>query len=221
MFVRSTKQTRSWSKLAALKHNLTEKTLREDLAKAQLESERNPDDATLYAIWRDKEAAVTSLEENKAKWITEKSKRYNIQAGKLGYKHVYTSFKKLAKETEIVGLEDEDGTVYTNWEDMERITVKYFEIFFISEDVAEETDIKEVLDKLNLRLTDEDQEFLNAVFTGEELLEALKGLGKNKAPGPDGVPGQFYLAFWKEIEETLVETLNEGMLKGEYSKDFL
>jgi exonuclease III len=112
MLIRSTKQTRCWGKSAALKRTLKEQTLREELAAAQLESELNPDDVDMYASWRDKEDAVRKLEEDKARWVTEKSRRFNIQAGKLGHKHVFTSFKALSKQTEIVGLEDEDRTVY-------------------------------------------------------------------------------------------------------------
>jgi hypothetical protein len=219
--IRSTKQTRCWGKSAALKQTMKERQLRGELAAAQIVSEGNPEDASLYASWQDKETAVRNLEEAKTRWITERSRRYNIQAGKLGHKHVYLSFKTLAKGTQLTGLEDEDGIVYDSWNDMERITVRYFEKLFSSDDRAEEAHIDYVLDRLNLELSEEDREYLNALFTGEELLEALKGLGKNKSPGPHGIPAEFYLAFWKELEAMVVETLNAGMVQGKYSREFL
>jgi hypothetical protein len=148
-----------------------------ELEVAQIELEQNPDEFLLQEIWREKEAAVCQLEANKAKWASDNSRRHAILAGRNGYRQVFRSFKSLAKATEIVSLEDVDGTEYDNWEDMERITVQYFGKLFTSEDTVEETDIDAVLEKLNLRLSQEDHDFLNALFTGEELLEALKGLG--------------------------------------------
>ena len=49
-----------------------------------------------------------------------------------------------------------------------------------------------------------------------EVLTALKGVSKNKSPGSDGLPAEFYLQFWNVLGSDLTEVLNEA-----YSTGFL
>ena len=45
-----------------------------------------------------------------------------------------------------------------------------------------------------------ENEFLTAPFTIEEVKEAIFQMEKNKAPGPDGFPAEFYQKFWEIIK---------------------
>ncbi|KAL1005012.1 hypothetical protein UPYG_G00053380 [Umbra pygmaea] len=39
----------------------------------------------------------------------------------------------------------------------------------------------------------------------EELTQAVRSLNKHKAPGPDGIPGEFYQTFWDLLKEDVAE----------------
>ncbi|WOL14305.1 hypothetical protein Cni_G23085 [Canna indica] len=54
-----------------------------------------------------------------------------------------------------------------------------------------------------------EQEDLIRSCTNEEILEALKSLGKDKAPGPDGLTAKFYLKFWDIIEDNMRLVLSD------------
>ena len=41
-------------------------------------------------------------------------------------------------------------------------------------------------------------------------MRLLKEAKLNKAPGPDGIPVEFYQQFWKELKEDLNNVLNEN-----------
>ena len=50
-----------------------------------------------------------------------------------------------------------------------------------------------------------------------EVLAALKGMSKNKSPGSDGLPAEFYLQFWEVLGSDLTEVLNEAYRLGSLS----
>ena len=47
-----------------------------------------------------------------------------------------------------------------------------------------------------------------------EVFTALKGMSKNKSPGSDGLPAEFYLRFWDVLGTDLTEVLNEAHRSG-------
>jgi hypothetical protein len=54
------------------------------------------------------------------------------------------------------------------------------------------------------QLSREEKELLSADFTKLEVMEAIMEMKKNKAPGPDGFPAEFYQVFWDTIKEDLM-----------------
>jgi hypothetical protein len=54
------------------------------------------------------------------------------------------------------------------------------------------------------QLSSEEKELLSADFTELEVMEAIMEMKKNKAPGPDGFPAEFYQVFWDTIKVDLM-----------------
>ncbi|KAK2646520.1 hypothetical protein Ddye_021715 [Dipteronia dyeriana] len=56
--------------------------------------------------------------------------------------------------------------------------------------------------------------FLDAKFTGEEVMKAVFNMGPLKAPGKDGLPVIFYQKFWRVVGQKVtaacLQCLNEG-----------
>lgn len=46
------------------------------------------------------------------------------------------------------------------------------------------------------------------------MLNALKGMKENKAPGSDGLPAEFYLTFWEEIKSILIKSFQHSFNSG-------
>jgi hypothetical protein len=53
------------------------------------------------------------------------------------------------------------------------------------------------------QLSNEENDILTEDFTVEEVCEAIMNMEKNKAPGPDGFPTEFYQTFWKVLKDDL------------------
>ena len=51
----------------------------------------------------------------------------------------------------------------------------------------------------------------------KECREILNDLAKNKSPGNDGIPVEFYLSFWNDLEDIFMESVLDSFEKGEMS----
>ena len=58
------------------------------------------------------------------------------------------------------------------------------------------------------KLSEEFKEICKGRVRIDEITEVLKSFKDNKAPGIDGLPAEFYKAFWHLLGETLVDSLN-------------
>jgi hypothetical protein len=59
------------------------------------------------------------------------------------------------------------------------------------------------------QISDVENEILTAPFSEEEIYEALFQMERNKAPGPDGFPAEFYQKNWVVIKDDLMALFNQ------------
>ncbi|XP_069481509.1 uncharacterized protein [Ambystoma mexicanum] len=110
---------------------------------------------------------------------------------------------------------------------VERIHSKHGTVVHTDEEIAEEfqTFYQDLyISKYNLNRYLEDTELywverelrepLNEIITPEEIVEAIKTLTNTKAPGPDGLTGEFYKAFAETIAPILAEVYSEALETG-------
>ena len=67
---------------------------------------------------------------------------------------------------------------------------------------------------MNICVTEEDNEHLNAPITLKELTQAVKKLKRNKSPGCDGFSAEFYQFFWEKIGSLYHKVLNQAISDG-------
>lgn len=73
---------------------------------------------------------------------------------------------------------------------------------------AETSPISLNIDNIDL-IPNQDVEDLTKPFTLDELGEVVFGMEKNKSPGPDGFPADFYQHFWEIVKTDLMNLLND------------
>uniref|UniRef100_A0A670Z2G2 Reverse transcriptase domain-containing protein n=1 Tax=Pseudonaja textilis TaxID=8673 RepID=A0A670Z2G2_PSETE len=74
--------------------------------------------------------------------------------------------------------------------------------------------VKQYLQNVNLpKISKEIEEMLESNITMMELSQALKKQNNGKAPGPDGLPVEFYKTFQELLCIPLLEVMNEVMVK--------
>jgi len=73
----------------------------------------------------------------------------------------------------------------------------------------------ELLAAIDKRLSPESAAAVDGTLSAEDLRRALDGTARNKAPGIDGLPYEFYREFWDLVGEPLVAALQEAFASPE------
>ena len=71
-----------------------------------------------------------------------------------------------------------------------------------------------VIDDLDLSLSEAERLQCEGLFSQAEIFAAIKGLQMGKSPGSDGLPVEFYSPFWEDRCDVLVALFNERFRLG-------
>ena len=72
----------------------------------------------------------------------------------------------------------------------------------------------DLLDHLSLSLSPDEAALCDGPISPNEAHAALLGMAKGKSPGSDGLPMEFYVAFWDLLGEDLVSVFNASLEAG-------
>ncbi|OMO90423.1 Endonuclease/exonuclease/phosphatase [Corchorus olitorius] len=145
-------------------------------------------------------------------WMQKSRFNWIIQ-GDRNTKFYHTVTAKRRVRNRISRVKGKDGNWKGDQKEIEATFYKAYEEIFTKEDEASESDIREVLQNLNITtLNDNHKEILNKPFEAEEVKLAAFQIGPLKSPGVDGKPGIFYQHFWEVVGELTTEASLAWML---------
>ena len=113
-----------------------------------------------------------------------------------------------------------NGDIALSFEDLATKGVNYFKHLFkapVEATIAEVIRVAQVFPRF---IEEEDNEFLMAPITKEEVESVLKSMQKEKSPGPDGWTVEFFQHFFEFIGDELVEVVEESRLSGSIYQPF-
>ncbi|KAH0684689.1 hypothetical protein KY289_022441 [Solanum tuberosum] len=102
-------------------------------------------------------------------------------------------------------IKDQDGNWVEGTTQVATATVNYFSNLFKVEDIDENNDIFNVIDRV---VTREDNISLTSLPSIQELKDVVFSIDPDSAPGPDGISGKFYQSAWPIIASDVHAAIN-------------
>lgn len=193
-------------RINARRNFLTKQLIR---AKSSLHS----GDLLVASTIKNLETDLASLVSKEAEGAKIRSKAEWIEKGEKPTRYFFRLEQKRADKNSFTSLIDSNGVEKFSQVDLEAILVDFYSTLF-SKDTLDMQVQTELIDDLDFSLNDLERDKCEGVFTKEELLSALQSLPTGKSPGSDGLPTEFYTAFWDSLGDYLVLIFNERFRLG-------
>ncbi|XP_037391516.1 uncharacterized protein LOC119262641 [Pygocentrus nattereri] len=116
-------------------------------------------------------------------------------------------------------VRSESGDLVSKPSEIRQQTVNFFSKLFESE-WASCRDVEERFFPLQARITQQSATLLDAELSLGELHEALQGMENGWAPEIDGLPVEFYKAFWSVLGQDVLEVLRVSVQEGKLPLSF-
>ena len=154
------------------------------------------------------EQHLKDLDSEKIQGIYIRTKLPNFEIKEPNIQHYQKLEKYTAKKGTIQKLKDSDGKIHETTEGIIDTTHKYYSTLY-SKRKTDKRKQKQLLKLINKKATPDQQQELNAPITLNEIKIAIHQLPKNKSPGFDGIPIEFYQEFWTLLQHDIFLYLQE------------
>ena len=138
------------------------------------------------------------------------------EEGEMSSRYFLRLERKHGAEQWISSMRCPDGSFVSDIDGICKSWVAFFSSLFSAEDV----DLRvqdELLLNMSARLPLSAQSSCEGPVTLDEASKALAGAATGKSPGSDGLPAEFFSAFWHILGEDLVEVFNDSFASGRLS----
>lgn len=152
----------------------------------------------------DRSAAESARIRSRIKWAEE---------GETSSRFFLRLEKKAGSDNWIPAMRCADGSLASDIDSICSSWVDFYSALFTVGEVDSNIQA-DLLSNLSARLPDDARAHCEGLLSLDEVLTALKGMAHNKSPGSDGLPMEFYLAFWETLGSDLVEVLNSSFELG-------
>ena len=178
----------------------------------------NPASQQAAEIKKEAEKALDVFHEEKTKALIVQSRCQYYEEGEKNSKFFLGMLKSNQEKTLIRTLKTEEGTIENQKSILNEIQSFYSELYTRRptlnpsewiDSIERDGDIPKINDRHMDKFTEE--------LTAASLAKIIKTCPKNKSPGNDGLPTEFYIVFWHKISELLVDTYRECIVEEEMS----
>ncbi|KAG7567714.1 Ribonuclease H domain [Arabidopsis thaliana x Arabidopsis arenosa] len=153
----------------------------------------------------------TVLEQEETLWY-QKSREKFIELGDRNTTFFHTSTIIRRRRNRVEALKDGDNRWVTDKVELETMALDYYKRLYSLVDVSV---VREMLPTGGFpQMTSAEKNELIKPFTPEEVVCAVKGMGRFKAPGPDGFQPVFYQQCWDIVGESVTRFVLEFFASG-------
>lgn len=162
---------------------------------------------------RDLECSLSSLATQEAEGAKIRSRAKWTEEDEKPTRYFFRWKQQRAAKNTFYSLLNAQGLETSSQDEMEAILVDFYKVLYAKDNLDLQAH-ENLIDDLELSLSTAERDSCEGDLTKEELFAALGGLQTGKAPGSDGLPTEFYKAFWEDLVDVLVTVLNENFRLG-------
>ena len=126
----------------------------------------------------------------------------------------HRSIKTRRDQNQIDFFMDNDDNVIDSLPDIKNHAVEFYTDLLGGMFVPSTSSASELSDLFPMRCSPESKQLLAAPFSRLDIQKAFFSLPKNKAPGPDGYPGEFFTANWGAVGNDMIDGVLEFLTTG-------
>ena len=116
--------------------------------------------------------------------------------------------KKAAKKKTISHLMNQRGEMKHDLDSLKGIASDFYTKLFDTRETNPQVSHR-LLQNIKKKVSVEQRQTLNQLINKEELLNAVMTLQRNKSPGPDGIPAEFYQTYWYLIQDLYFDYISQ------------
>ncbi|XP_077236579.1 uncharacterized protein LOC143878157 [Tasmannia lanceolata] len=161
---------------------------------------------------RIKDSYVKSANKEEA-FFRQKSRIQWLNLGDSNTAFFHSAMKARKNQNSIQGTGTADGSISTNPDEIADTMVAYFKSLLNKEDSALPIHPNNFPNPSRI-LSEEDSLQLTNFFSAADIWNVIKNSDGNKSPGPDGLNGRFFQAFWYLIGPDVVKAIQFFFRKG-------
>jgi exonuclease III len=193
---------RGWAKNLSGTYKVEKEKLLSIIDTLDCKAETTPLDMEERRALREAQDAIAKLRRTEeSKWAQRAKVKY-IQEGGENTKYFHLIANGKHRRKKIFQLEQDEGTI-VGQENLKNYITEYYKGLFGAPEknncVMDESMTQDIP-----QISMEENDILSAPFNEKEIFEAISNMEKNKAPGPDGFPAEFYQYFWEVIKYDLL-----------------
>ena len=139
-----------------------------------------------------------------------------MEEGEKSSKYFYNLEKRTCERKNFSRLK-KNGDTISNQSDVMKEIRSFFHNLYSDhpQNDTNDSDIESFLKNLDIpKLSDDQKHILDQPITKNELYNTLISMNRNKTPGLDGLPTEFYIVFWPDICDLLINSYNFSMDNG-------
>ena len=123
--------------------------------------------------------------------------------------------KRTGEKKSIFRLKNENDDIIVNQQTILGDISLFYQNLYKKQCDGNNNIMEDFLDSVEIpQLNEIDKDFLERPITKQELYDTVTSMKHNKSPGLDGLPVEFYIVFWTDLSDLLLNSFNFSMENG-------
>ena len=152
-------------------------------------------------------ARIEHIKDELSEGILVRARMKDLQCGEKISKHIINKQREMSARKLMSSIVDDKGNELKTYESIQRYVKAFYTNLYSFSEGSSALQNK-FLSHITCKIDEDDREMLNQSFSKAEIAKCIKTFNKNKTPGIDGLPIEFYCENWEIIGNDFMEVVN-------------